>query len=255
MNPKPLEGKVALVTGSYRKLGAVTAETFARNGASIVVSDLESPELAHLGQALIERISSHGVESMAIAADLSYSVGVKRLCGEALDHFDHVDILVNNCGPAAWGPYLGLSEAAWDNTMNVNLKAAYLMTQMLAPSMKANGWGRIINMSAGSAFVRSHGVYGLAKSGVVVLTEALALELGPEITVNAIAPGQILESLPEIAKVDPAFGDRYRSRAPAKRLVTRAEVAAVITQICTPVFDMMTGMTIRLDGGAEIPRF
>ena len=110
-------------------------------------------------------------------------------------------------------------------------------------------------MCAGSAYVRNHGVYTLAKAGVQVITESRALELGPEVTVNAVAPGQIRESLPEIEKFDPSFGERYTVHAPLKRLVTRAEIARLIALLCSPAFDTMTGMTLRLDGGAELPRF
>jgi NAD(P)-dependent dehydrogenase (short-subunit alcohol dehydrogenase family) len=158
-------------------------------------------------------------------------------------------------GPFTMDPYLKLGEEKWNLVMDVNLKAVYLTAQELAPQMKANGWGRIINISSGSAFVRNHSAYTMAKMGVQIITESLALELGPEITVNAIAPGQIFESLPFIAKHDPTFGDRYIARAPAKRFVTRREIADVIALLCTPAFDVMTGMTLRLDGGAEIARF
>jgi NAD(P)-dependent dehydrogenase (short-subunit alcohol dehydrogenase family) len=139
--------------------------------------------------------------------------------------------------------------------MDVNLKAVYLMSRELAPQMKDNGWGRIVNMCAGSVYVRNHGAYGLAKAGVQMITEQLALELGPEVTVNAVAPGQILESLPEIHKYDPTFGERYRARAPLDRLVTRREIATVVCQFCLPHLDSTTGVTLRVDGGAEIHRF
>ena len=88
-----------------------------------------------------------------------------------------------------------------------------------------------------------------------MITEQLALEVGPEVTVNAVAPGQILESLPVIHEFDPTFGDRYKARAPLDRLVTRREIATVICQLCLPQFDSMTGMTLRVDGGAELYRF
>ncbi|MFA7463121.1 MAG: SDR family oxidoreductase, partial [Anaerovoracaceae bacterium] len=103
--------------------------------------------------------------------------------------------------------------------------------------------------------VRNHGVYGLAKSAIRVLTEELALELGPEITVNAVAPGQIEESLPLIHAIDPTFGERYTARSALKKLVTRKDVAQLIAMLCSPVADMITGETIRIDGGAELPRF
>jgi 3-oxoacyl-[acyl-carrier protein] reductase len=121
--------------------------------------------------------------------------------------------------------------------------------------MAAAGWGRIVNMSAGSSFVRNHGVYGLAKAGVSFLTEELALELGPSITVNAVAPGQIEESLPFIHAIDPGFGARYAAKAPLKKLVRRIDVAKLVSTLCSPLADMITGETIRIDGGAELPRF
>jgi NAD(P)-dependent dehydrogenase (short-subunit alcohol dehydrogenase family) len=255
MPEKPLKGKVALITGGYQNLGAVTAERLASEGADIVVNDLDRAELKPLAERLVAKLSAHGVEAVALGADLSSSSEVRRLCRQAAELRGRVDILVNNAGPFNMDPYLHLEEAVYDRIMDVNLKAVYLTAQELAPGMKSMGWGRIINMCAGSAFVRNHGVYTLAKAGVQVITESLALELGPEVTVNAIAPGQIRESLPEIEKYDPSFGERYTARAPLKRLVSRAEIARLIALLCSPAFDTMTGMTFRFDGGAEIPRF
>ncbi len=255
MSGADLKGKVALVTGACQNLGAVTAEKLASLGARVIVNDLDREELNRAGSRLVEKLDTYGVEAAAIAADLSDSREVRRLCRQALDRWGRVDILVNNAGPFNMDPYLSLEEESWDRVMDVNLKAVYLTARELAPRMKENGWGRIVNMCAGSAFVRNHGVYTLAKAGVQVITESLALELGPEITVNAVAPGQIFESLPDIERFDPTFGDRYRAHAPLHRLVTRNEVAGLIAQLCTPALDAMTGVTMRLDGGAELPRF
>jgi NAD(P)-dependent dehydrogenase (short-subunit alcohol dehydrogenase family) len=252
---QPLNGKVALVTGSYRNLGAVTARTFASHGADVVINDLPLPELVPVGEELLEKIRGHGVRAVAIPADMSKTDEVRRLCYSALKAFGKVDILVNNAGPFSMDPYLTMSETTWDRVMDVNLKAVYLTVQQLAPTMKQNGWGRVVNMSAGSAYVRNHTVYTLAKNAVQVITESLALELGPEITVNSIAPGQIYESLPDIAEFDPTFGERYTARSPLARLVTRKEVAEAIVNFCLPVFNSVTGVTIRFDAGAEIWRF
>lgn len=255
MTERCLTGKVALVTGAYRNLGTVTAEMLAAEGANVIVNDLDLESLIPACRQLLDKLTGHGIEAYAISADLSNSAGVRSLCREALKKWGTVDILVNNAGPFNADPFLELQEEAWDMIMDVNLKAIYLAVRELAPHMKRNGWGRIVNMCAGSAFVRNHGVYGLVKAGVQIITESLALELGPEITVNAIAPGQIYESLPDIEEYDPTFGDRYKARAPLKKLVTRDEVARVIMLLCTPPFDSMTGVTLRFDGGAEIPRF
>lgn len=252
---KTFAGKVALITGCYRNLGAVVAETFARLGANVVINDLDTSSLQGLGEKLIERIQSHGVKAIAIPADMSKGNQVRALCRKALNELGQVDIIVNNAGPFSMDSYLEMKEKTYDLVMNVNLKAIYLTAQELVPQMKKNGWGRIVSMSAGSAYVRNHSVYSLAKYAVQILTESLALEVGPEVTINAVAPGQIYESLPDIHKIDPTFGERYTNRSPLKKLVTRQDVANLITQICMPGMDKMTGVTIRFDGGAEIWRF
>ena len=252
---KPLAGKNALITGAGRNLGCVTAEALARRGANVIINDLGTDEIVSSAQRVIRDIRALGVKADFIPADLSKADEVRRLCQQAVAKYGPIQILVNNAGPFAMDPFLTLKEATWDLVMDVNLKAVYLTAQELGPLMKKSGWGRIITMCAGSAFVRNHSVYTLAKAGVAVLTESLALELGPSVTVNAVAPGQIQESLSEVEALDPEFGRRALSRTPLQRLVTRSEVAGVIALLCTPPFDAMTGMTIRLDGGAEIPRF
>jgi len=255
MVDKPLKGRVALVTGAYQNLGVVTAAKLAEFGADIIINDLDIPELEGHKEKALNDLRSLGIRAEAISADLSKSNEISEMCEKAIRDFGKVDILVNNAGPFNMQPYLELEEKTWDLIMDVNLKAIYLITKALAPQMKLNGWGRIISMSAGSAYVRNHNVYTLAKLSIQVLTESLALELGPEITVNAIAPGQIYESLPEIAKFDPTFGDRYSARTPTRRLTRRSEVATLISRLCTPEFDQVSGVTIRIDGGAELPRF
>jgi NAD(P)-dependent dehydrogenase (short-subunit alcohol dehydrogenase family) len=255
MTNRPLDNRVALVTGAYRNLGAVTAETLARYGASVIINDLDTPGLVSEGEALLDRIRAHGVQAAALTADLSRASEVEKLCHRAEETFGRVDIVINNAGPFNMDPYVVLEETTWDLILNINLKAVYLTAKYLAPQMKSHGWGRIVNMCAGSAFIRNHNVYTLAKAGVQVITESLALELGPEITVNAVSPGQIYESLPDIHEFDPTFGERYLARTPAKQLIRRSEVAEMIALFCMPTSGTITGVTIRLDGGAEIPRF
>jgi NAD(P)-dependent dehydrogenase (short-subunit alcohol dehydrogenase family) len=248
-----LEGKTAFVTGASMNLGAVTARTLAEHGAAIAINYLGTePEPVRLLEAL--RAYSH--PAYAIAGDLAVGSDVWRVADQALDKMGgRIDILVNNAGPFNADPFAALAESEWDRIMNVNLKAAYLMAQAAAPGMQAAGWGRIINMAAGSAFIRNHGVYGLAKGAVILLTEALALELGPAITVNAVAPGQIAESGPDIGAIDPTFVDRAIAHTPAGRLVTRQEVANLIAWLCSPAADLITGHTIPVDGGWRFNRF
>ena len=250
-----LKGKNALVTGASRNLGAVTALALARCGANVIINDIDSTQSRAEAEKLVKTLGGLEVKVFFIPADVTRSDQVHSLCRKSLDALGRIDILVNNAGPFNAQPFLELDEKTWDSVMDANLKAVYLTARELAPLMKSNGWGRIVTMCAGSAYVRNHGVYGLAKAAVQVLTESLALELGPQITVNGVAPGQIVESLPDIHRIDPTFGERYTARAPLKRLVSREEVARLITLLCSPAFDSMTGVVIRFDGGAEIPRF
>lgn len=255
MQDQKLKGKVALVTGAYRNLGAITAMKLAEFGANIVINDLDHPSIEEDKKKTITILHDCGVEVEAISGDIANSAEVDVLYEKAIGRFGKVDIIVNNAGPFNMQPYLELTEKTWDLVMDVNLKAIFLTAKAFAPQMKKNGWGRIINMSAGSAYVRNHNVYTLAKAAVQTITESLALELGPEVTVNAIAPGQIIESLPDIARFDPTYGDRYLARTPTKRLTSRVNVATMIALLCTPEFDQVSGVSLRIDGGAELPRF
>lgn len=250
---RPLEGKTALVTGGSLNLGAITAKTLARLGATVAINHL--PTEAEPVEVL-KALRVYGQSAYAIPGDLAVAGEVRAVVRQALDLLrGRVDILVNNAGPFNAQPFALLGEEEWDRIINVNLKAIYLATQGVVPGMREAGWGRIINMSAGSAFIRNHGVYGVAKGSVILLTEALALELGPEITVNAIAPGQIAESGPDISAIDPTFVDRAIAHTPGGRLVTRGEVANLIAWLCSPAADLVTGHTIPIDGGWRINRF
>lgn len=248
----PLEGKRALVTGGSANLGAVTAETLARRGVEVAINYLpEEPE----PEEILDRLRGYGREAHAIPGNLAEPGEPARVAREAIGRLGGVDILVNNAGPFSMTPFVEMPEEEWDLILNVNLKAAYLTARAVAPGMAAAGWGRIVNMSAGSAYIRNHTIYGLAKAAVIHLTEALALELGPEITVNAIAPGQIAESAEDIAEFDPTFVNRAIDHTPAGRLVTRQEVADVIAWLCGPEAAMVTGHTIPLGGGWRFNRF
>lgn len=249
----PLEGKTAMVTGGSLNLGAVTARTLAEQGATVAINFLSSePEPT----AVLESLQAHGQMSYGIPGDLAQGREVKKVLEKALDLLGgRIDILVNNAGPFNADPFATLAEEEWDRILNINLKAAYMASQSVVPGMRQAGWGRIINMSAGSAYIRNHSIYGLAKNAVIFLTESLALELGPEITVNAIAPGQIAESGPDASAIDPTFVDRAIAHTPSGRLVARQEVADLIVWLCSPAAEMITGHTLPFDGGWRFNRF
>ncbi len=250
---KLLEGKTAFVTGGSQNLGAVTALTLARHGATVAINYLDSE--AEPGE-LLARLRSFGNPAYTVPGNLTSGSEARRVAAQALEQLGgRIDVLVNNAGPFSMTPFVEMPEEEWDRILNVNLKAAYLTTQAAAPGMRAAGWGRIVNMSAGSAYLRNHSIYGLAKSAVIHLTEALAFELGPAITVNAIAPGQIAESADDIAEFDPTFVERAIDHTPSGRLTRRQEVADMIAWLCSSAADQITGHTIPIDGGWRFNRF
>src|SRR5687767_7431095 len=226
MSEKDLDGKTALVTGSSRNLGAAIARELAARGARLVVTYHRSRPAAEALLADVRTVA--GVQHLLVGGDVSTGAGARALAEQAVSEAGRVDVLVNNTGPFSMDPFAKLLEEEWDRILDANLKAAYVCSQVVVPGMRQAGWGRLVNVSAGSAYIRNHSVYTLAKAALVTLTEKLALELGPEITVNAIAPGQIAESAADIAEFDPTFVERSIEWTPLKRLVTRPEVAPIV---------------------------
>jgi NAD(P)-dependent dehydrogenase (short-subunit alcohol dehydrogenase family) len=244
-----LAGKTALVTGSSSGAGAAIARELARCGALVAVHYRRSRAEA---DAVVSAIGREGGEVRAFQADLARSEEVRRLVDEVARGLGPVGILVNNAGPFADTPFRTLSEADWDYILDTNLKAAWLAAQLAAPGMERLGWGRIVNVAATSALVRSHSVYGLAKAALLHLTESLAVELAPTITVNAVVPSQIAS--PRTDRM-PDYKARAVAATPLGRLVTEPEVARMVVLICSPAFDFVTGRAVVMDGGRTIPVF
>jgi NAD(P)-dependent dehydrogenase (short-subunit alcohol dehydrogenase family) len=253
MPDRSLEGEVALVTGSSRNLGAAIARELAHRGATVAITYRTSRDEAEALAAELAGIT--GRPHPVFACDLSSRDATGDFLDRLMGQLGGVDLLVNNAGPFAMDPFTELAEEEWDRIWDSNVTATFLCSRALAPGMEERGRGRIVNVSAGSAYIRNHSIYTLAKASLITLTEALALELGPEITVNAVAPGQIAESADDIIEFDPSFVERAIAHTPIGRLVTRAEVAAIVAELCSPTFDGVTGVTIPVDGGWRLARF
>lgn len=253
MSERYLTGKTALVTGSSRNLGAAIARALASYGARVIVTYHISRAEGH---SLVEALRADtGLDHILVEGDVATSAGTRDLVDRALAQVGRINILVNNAGPFAMEPFAELALADFERIWSANVKAAHVATQAVVPGMREGGWGRIVNVSAGSAYLRNHSIYTLAKAAMITFTEELALELAPPITVNAIAPGQIAESAEDIAEFDESFVERAIEWTPAGRLVRRPEVAEIVAEMCGPRFDMVTGVTIPIDGGWRLPRF
>lgn len=244
-----LEGHTALVTASSRNLGAAIASAMAARGATVVVTYHQSREAAEV---LVAGLP--GENHDAVYADTSSADGISAMVADAVAAVPRpIDIVINNSGPFSMDPFVELEPTEWDRIWTANVKAAFLTSKMLVPGM--GGWGRIVNVSAGSAYLRNHSIYTLSKDAMITFTEALAVEVAPQVNVNCVAPGQIAESADDIAEFDPSFVERSIDATPLGRLVTRAEVASIVAELCAPRFDAVTGATIPIDGGWRLRTF
>jgi NAD(P)-dependent dehydrogenase (short-subunit alcohol dehydrogenase family) len=242
-----LHGKTCLITGAARGLGAEIARTLAGQGAAVAVHYHQSQPQA---LALCAELAASGTTAAPVQADLLDAGAIEALVSEAAAQLGPIDILVNNVGPYVDTPLLDLALADFDRVMAGNVRATFLLSQLVGRTMRVCGAGRIINIAATDYRHRSHSVYGLAKGGVVYLTEALALELAPQVAVFAVAPDLIADN----EDMAPDFVARAVAATPMRRLVTRVEVAALVGLLCTPACAMLTGQTLVMDGGRSIPR-
>ena len=244
-----LAGAVALVTGSSSGAGAAIARELARAGARVAVHHRRSAAAA---EAVAADIRNAGGEAGVFQGDVAVPDDIRRVTAEVAATLGPIAVLVNNAGPFDGTPFRALTERAWDYILDTNLKAVLIAAQQVAPGMERLGRGRIVNLGATSGFVRSHAVYGLAKAALLHLTESLALELAPAITVNAIVPSQIASARTDAMT---AYKTAAIAGTPLGRLVTEDEIARMVRLVCSPAFDFVTGRAIVMDGGRALPTF
>jgi len=242
-----LSGKVALVTGASRGIGAGVTKALGAAGAKVIVNYVSQPEKARV---VVEQIIQNGAEADCFGANIGDPEQLQGLVAYAVSCFGGVDILVNNAGVHNHLAFDSLSLDEWDRLMSINLTAPFLLSQRVLPHMRQRGWGRIINISSINAFagtsVEAH--YGASKAGIVGLTKALALETaGQGITANAIAPGSVDT---DMLAVD---SDERRSaliaNIPVSRLGTPEDIAHAVLFLASPRAEWITGQVIHVNGG------
>ncbi|GAA0275306.1 SDR family NAD(P)-dependent oxidoreductase [Cryptosporangium japonicum] len=233
-----LSGKTALVTGSTTGIGRATAFALAARGATVVVTGRN----AERGAEVVQKIQADGGSARFVAADLLNADDVARLVREAGD----VDVLVNNAGVGSFGPSAGISVEQYDAMLDANVRAVYLLTTALAPTMAERGGGSVINVSSGAAQLGGayNAVYGATKAAVGSLTRAWAAEYGPAgVRVNAVAPGPVLTSVPA------EMLQGYVPITPLRRIARPEDVSEVIAFLAGPAGAFVSGATIPVDGG------
>ena len=236
------------MTGSSRGIGKAIAERFAAEGAKLTVNWAGRERDA---KAVVDGINSRGGEALSIGADVSSSADVKKLVRATVDRFGRIDILVNNAGVMVGKPVLETTEEDWDRTIDVNLKGAYLCSKEVAPIMLGQEAGKIIMMSSNSGLYHPSAMkfteYVVSKAGMNGLTKALALALGPHITVNAICPGWIKTDM--IADTDPEVEQRILAETTLRRWGTTDDVAGAAVFLASSEADFITGELLIVAGG------
>ena len=246
------DGRVAIVTGAAKGIGAATAEAFGREGARVAALDLDGPGVEKVAAGL----TAGGADALALAPDATVAAQVRAAVEAVLARWGRVDILVNNAGGfAVMRDFEDMSEAEWDAILRSNLTSAFLMCQAVLPAMKRQQSGRIVNLASvvargGAVRVPAH--YAAAKAGVIALTRMLALEIAEVgITVNAVAPGTTATDRVLAARTSQETA-RVAAAIPLRRLGTPAEIADAILYLASDAASFVTGAVLDVNGGQEM---
>ncbi len=244
---KELDGRVALVTGSSRGIGAGIAKALGAAGAAVAVNYRENREKA---LEVCRAITEAGGTAEIFGADVEQPQEITDLFAQVEEKLGPVDILVNNAGIHQHLPIEELSYEDWLRVVQVNLNAAFVTCKRAIPGMKERGWGRIINISSINAFggtsVECH--YGSTKAGLVGLTKALALETAAHgVTVNAIAPGAIDTDMLDAGR--PGRREKLTANIPVGRIGLPEDIAHAAVFLASPRASFVTGQVIHVNGG------
>lgn len=241
-----LSDKTALITGGCNGIGFATAAKFLTEGANVVIVDLDKDEI----DSSVQQLKEYGNSITGIVADVSQLTSAKEAVQFTVGHFGRIDILINNAGIVQDAQLLKMTEEAWDNVININLKGVYMMAQAAGIAMKENKSGVILNASSVVSFYGNFGQtnYMAAKSGVNGMTKTWARELGKyNIRVNAVAPGfvktEMVEQMPE--KVLAGMKEKSLLQAMGEP----EDIANAYAFLASDQAKFITGTVLQVDGG------
>jgi 2-hydroxycyclohexanecarboxyl-CoA dehydrogenase len=245
--------KVALVTGAAAGIGAAICRRLAEEGIAVGVLDLNIDDATKVA----DEIVSQGGKAIALQASVADRPQVIAAVGKLRDEFGPVTVLVNNAGIAGFVPFEDITDEAWDQMMEINLKGTFIVTQVVLSDMKAANWGRVVNISSSSAQSGTARMahYSASKGGMISLTRTLALELGPlGITVNNIPPASIMNTVMSEAnkKVMPMPVEEIVKMLPVRRTGEPEDIANACAWLVSEDSGYVTGQTIGVNGGRVI---
>jgi len=248
-----LDGKVAIISGASKGIGAAIAARFAREGARVVVASRKQEAVERVAA----EINAAGGEAFARAAHMGEPEQVGALVEATIERWGGVDIAVNNAATNPhFGPLLTADEGQLGKILDVNLMGYFRLCKAVEPLMRARGGGKIINLAsiAGLRPARFMGAYGISKAGVLMLTQVLAVELGPaNIQVNALAPGLIRTKFSRGLWENERLVEGFKGETPAGRLGEVEDITGAALFLASPASDYVTGATLVIDGGTSLP--
>jgi NAD(P)-dependent dehydrogenase (short-subunit alcohol dehydrogenase family) len=240
-----LKNKIALITGGASGIGRATARLFAREGAAVVVADVNDAG----GNQVAQEIQREGGQAIYIHSDIGKKQDVDELVGAAIERFGRVDVLHSNAASYALGSVTETSEDDWDRTLDVCLKATWRLARAVIPGMRAHGGGAIVITGSVHAIrgYPGHAAYQAAKGGLLALTRSLAADAAPTIRVNTILPGAVVTGL--WAGHSQRQRERIAMMCPLQRNGRPEEIANVALFLASDMSSYMTGESIIVDGG------
>jgi len=244
-----LTGKVAIITGSSKGIGLSIAKGLAENGAKVVISSRKQEAV----DALAEEFNAAGLEAVGIACHIGHGEQREALIAKTMEKFGRIDILVNNAAiNPFYGPLETSNEEVFDKIMNVNVKAPWLLSNLVHPHMKAQGGGSIINIASVEGIHPGFrlGLYSVTKSALIMLTKNQAKEWGRHgIRSNVVCPGLIKTKFSEALWSDEKLVAGYNHVVPLKRVAEPDEMAGIVMLLASDAGSYMTGGAYAADGG------
>jgi len=244
-----LIGKVVLITGGSRGIGAATAHLLAQAGADIAITYNKDKRAA---DRVKKDVESLGPECLVLKADAGNARQVKATVKKVHDHFRAIDILVNNAGVWTYGEIGKMKESVWDETLDANLKGTFLFCNETVPFMKKKGEGRIINIAstAGQRGEAFHSHYAASKGGMIAFTKSIGAELAPfNIYANCIAPGWVDTDMSRSSLRPPKQFRNIVKTIPNGRVATPDDIAGAVLYLASAYATHLVGSTISINGG------
>jgi len=243
-----VKNKIAIVTGSGRGIGKSTVLELAKEGAKVVVSDIDIKEC----QNVCDEIKKIGSDAIAVKCDISKKSDVDAMIKKTMQKFQKIDILINNAGVVLMKPFVEMTEKDWDFVLDINLKGVFLCTNAVVKQMIKQKSGKIISVAsiAGEVGFMNTSAYCASKAGIINLTRELALELSPHnINVNAIAPGVIATKMTEDMLKDKKTKEVLLASTPLGRVGQPEEIGKAAVFLASDDSNFITGHTLVVDGG------